>query len=211
MLKRFLGRFLYGMCAVAALTSCGDSKAGGTAEFATVFAVANGPNQTLDSDVSSWVDALGAAATPCVAGSSRTLTPDAVTYTITSTAYAQPNTGQASTITPSPLQIAKITVTLTPHDTVSPALPTFQTQFPSSAAPLIVPGANPVSVRIVDNDLKAFLLSGLGAQSITCANNVTYSYRAMVSFEALEVNTNRVSTITAPGYFVIRFADFADQ
>lgn len=210
MLKTYLGRFLYGMCAIAALTSCGDSKAGGTAEFATVFAVANGPGTTLDSDVSTWVDAEGAAAPQCGDNSIRTTSPDEVTYTITSTAYAQPNTGQSSTITPSPLTITKITVTLTPHDTVSPALPTFQTQFPTSAAPSIVPGPNPVSVRIVDNDLKLHLLTGLGAQSITCANDATYSYRAVVSFEALEVTTNRVSTITAPGYLVVRFSDFGD-
>lgn len=214
MLKRYLGRLVYGMCMLAALTSCGDSKASGTGEFSTVFATASGPNSVLDSDVATWVDATtGTAAQPCLATSVPTTSPDQVTYTITSTPFPSPNTGQSSTITPSPLSITRITVTLTPTPgSVSPVLPpNFQTQMVSSTAARILPGTSaPIVVRIVDNDFKAFLMTSFGAQSITCANPATYSYNAVVSFEMQEVNTDRVATITAPGFLLVKFSDFID-
>jgi len=213
MLKSYFVRFFYGFCALAAFTSCGGEKAAGTGEFATVFATVSGPNSTIDSDVARWVDATsGAAAAACGATSVPTTTPDSAVFTVTSTPYAAPNTGSGSAVTPSPLSITRITVTMTPADSISPALPAiFQTQFPSSAAPVILPGnPQPLTVRLVDNDMKAFFLFGLGAQSITCTNQATYSYRAVVSFEMLETTTNRVSTVTAPGFMLIKFSDFID-
>jgi len=212
MQRKYFGRLVYGICALVALTSCGADKAGGTAEFATVFAAAGASSGQLDADVATWVDADGGSANPCVAGSFVSTVPNSVDYQITSTPYATPDTGQSSSITPSTLSISRVTMTFTPADTVSPVLPSrFQVQFPSSSAPLIAPGSTAtVPVRVADNDFKQFFLNGLGAQSISCSNDVTYSYRAVVSFELLETSTNRVSTITAPGFLLVKFADFVD-
>jgi hypothetical protein len=102
-------------------------------------------------------------------------------------------------------------MTLTPDNDKTPALPArFQTQ-PLPTQVRIVPGTNNFSVRIVDDDFKIFLISGMGAQSLDCSNSALYKYRATVSFEALEVTTNRVATITAPGFLLINFADFPDE
>lgn len=206
MRRKYFGRFLYGIGTLLVLTSCGGDKAGGTAEFATVFAVAGSTSGQLDSDVATWTGDA------CAEGSTITTEPDTIDFEITSTAYATPDTGQTSTIQPSPLSISRVTLTLTPADTVSPVLPSrFQVQFPSPSAPQILPNSTAaVPVRIVDNDLKQFLLSGLGAQSITCSNNVTYTYRAEVSFELLETTTNRVATVSAPGFVLVKFSDFED-
>src|SRR4051794_26680514 len=131
MLKRFVAGFVYGAFAIAALTSCGDSKAGGTGQFATVFATANAPNGPLDADVATWVDATtGAASQPCLATSIPTVPPTVATYNITSTPFTLPNTGQGSTIGTSDLVITRITLTLPPANSATPALPArFQTQF----------------------------------------------------------------------------------
>ena len=204
MLKKYLSRFIYGACAVAALTSCGDSKANGTAEFATVFATAAGPSSDLDADVASLVDATtGAAVTVCAAGSVPIFTPTDATYTITSTPYAAANTGSSSSITPSALTVTKVTVTLTPADTVTPALPPiYQTRNPTSGQ-TILPGATQgITLRIVPNELKSFL-----APQLVCTG-VRFHYRASVSFEAVEVTTNRVHTITAPGFLLVNIVDF---
>ena len=212
MLKRFFARLAYGACAVAALTSCGDSKAGGTAEFATVFVTATTPAGPIDADVATWVDnTTGAPAQPCLDTSGPSLLPTTADYVIISTAYATPNTGQSNQTTASPLIITKITLTLTPANSLTPALPAmFQTQFLSSGQ-RITPGNNSIELRIASNELKWYLQTGLGSQSLTCANQGTvYTYRANVSFEALEINTNRVSTITPPGYLLVNFSDYID-
>ncbi|HBG08262.1 MAG: hypothetical protein A2075_06795 [Geobacteraceae bacterium GWC2_58_44] len=214
MRKRYLGSFVLPLLALAVLTSCGggDSKADGVAEFATVVATASGPGGPLDSDVATWVIASTGAAAPvaCVAGTVPTTAPDSVDYTFNSARYSAP--GSTSTITPSSLVITRITLTFTPANTFSPALPPiFQTQFLSAAQPVILPDSSLVlPLRIVSNELKEFFLMGLGSQSIDCDNRATYSYRAVVSFEAVEVNTNRVSTITAPGFLLVNFSDFID-
>ena len=205
MLKKYLSRFIYGACAVAALTSCGDSKANGTGEFATVFATAAGPSSDLDADVAnSYVDATtGAAVTACAANSVPLFLPTDATYTIKSDPYAAANTGSSSSITSSALTVTKVTVTLTPADTVTPALPPiYQTRNPTSGQ-TIQPGATQsITLRIVPNELKIFL-----APQLACTG-VNFHYRASVSFEAVEVTTNRVHTITAPGFLLVNIADF---
>jgi hypothetical protein len=211
MLKRCTATMLYAALAVATLTSCGGDKAGGTGEFATVFAIATPPAGPIDSDVAHWVDAAGATAPPCTATSFPSVLPDNVTYTITSTPYTVPNTGQSSPIVTSDLVVSRITLTLNPANTQTPVLPpVFQTQFLSSGQ-LIVPGSNSVSVQIASDQLKDFLRTGLGSQSITCSNQPIFTYRATVSFEMLEVTTNRVSTVTAPGFLLVNFTDFIDK
>jgi hypothetical protein len=209
MLKRILATLFYGACTVALLSSCGDSKAGGTGEFATVSATANPLVTNLDSDVAQWVDSKGASVPACSYNGSPSIKPDDVTYNITSTAYTSPNTGQTSPIAVSNLVITKVTVTLTPANSNTPALPAiYQTQFPTSGQ-TILPGNNTVTVRIVSDALKTFFIDNLG---VICGNPVVpYSYRAVVSFEAVEVNTDRVSTIKAPGFLQVDVADFADK
>jgi hypothetical protein len=216
MLNRYLLRLFFGACIAAALTSCGDSKAGGTGEFATVFATATPPPAAVDSDVASWVDRTTGAKAPvaCLSTSSTVTTPDDVTYNVMSTPYTSASTGQSSNISASDLVITRITLTLNPANSLTPALPAmFQTQYPS-AGQRIPPGSTQaVTVRIASNEIKRFFrdtTGALGGQAITCSNNPIYSYFAVVSFQAVETTTNRVATITAPA-LVVNFSDYIDK
>jgi hypothetical protein len=210
MLRRFLVRFFCGMCTLAALTSCGSSDSAGTAEFATVRAKVTPPVSALDADVATWVDASNVKAPACGSLSFPTVTPNDVTYIITSTAEPTANTGSTSTITASNLSVLDITFTLTPANSLSPALPPlFQTQA-SSPGQSIIPGSNNVPVRIATDDLKSFLRNSLGALSLNCSNQgVLYSYWAVASFKMSEDLTGKVKTITAPA-FLVNFSDFVD-
>lgn len=213
MRKKLFSGLAFSICAMLALTSCGGEKASGTGEFATVFVTAVGATGALDSDVTTWVDASGAKAVQCGPSSFMTTKPDTVDYTITSTAYTPPNTGSSTSITPSPVVISRITVSLSQGPGFSPVLPPrYQSYDVSATAPQINPGGSQtVSVRIVDNDLKAFFVNSLGAQSLTCSNQVTYKYWATVTFEMREVNSNRVSTVTPAGTLLVNFSDFIDK
>ena len=210
MLRSLLVRFFYGACALVALSSCGDTKAGGTGEFATVYATANPPAAEIDADVTTWVDGTGAKATACAAGSLITVLPDNAVYTVTSAAYPAANTGTTSTIPTSNLSITKISFTLTPANSLSPALPPlFQSQ-QSSPGQIITPGSNSVTVQIATDDIKNYLRT-LTTGALDCSGQgVIYSYWAVASFQALEVNTNRVATLTAPA-LLVKFSDFIDK
>jgi hypothetical protein len=206
MLNRYLGIFFFVACAAVTLTSCG-SKAGGSAEFATVFATANTTSSVLDSDIALWFDAATGTvkSTPCAATSAPFVAPDDVNYNITSTAYAVPSTGSTNTTAPSDLVITNITLTLTPANSLTPALPArFQTQS-ISAGQRVVVGNNSIPIRIATDEMKSFLQNDL------LCTGLTYIYRASVSFEALEVSTNRVGTITPPGSMLVTFTDFTDK
>lgn len=199
--KRFVASLICGACAFITLASCGSDKAGGTGEFATVFATANSPG----ADVNSSVATCGATIVPNVL-------PDTATYTITSTAYSVPNTGgSTSTVAASDLLIDKVTLTLTPANTATPALPgMFQTQYLTSGQRVVAGSTTSVPVVVASADLKNFLRTTVTPQPLDCstqAQTTTFTYRAVVSFEALEVNTNRVATITAPGFVTVTFND----
>jgi hypothetical protein len=213
MLKKYLSRFFCGACALVALSSCGDAKSGGTGEFATVFATASAPPSALDSDVAQWFDSatLTTKVAACSANGAPTVAPDDAAYTLTSTAYATPNTGTSNPTVPSDLLIDKITMTFTPANTLTPALPAaFQTQFPSPGQRIAV-GSNSIPVRVVSVDLKHYFLNS-GAQSLNCSNQGTsYSYRVTVSFHAVEVSTNREGTITPAGSLIVNVSDFIDK
>jgi|SRR6185369_9067540 len=209
MLKKLVAGCFCAVSAVALLASCGDSKAGGVGQFNTVFATATPPASALDTDVATWVDAAGAKVTACTAGINPTITATNATYTVTSTAYAVPNTGSSSTITASPLLVTDITVTLTPATLSSPSLGSFQV-FHSSPGQLIAAGAAaPITVAVAPVALKVFLQNSLGANSISCSNAAHYSYWAVTTFSAQEVNTGKAVSITAPA-FMVNFADFVD-
>jgi len=210
MLKRYLACICCAVCTIVVLSSCGDSRAPGTADLATVMAVVTPPGG-LDSDVAKWVTDTGGAATACGANSFISITPDDLTFTITSTAYTSGNTGSTSPITPSDLVVQSITLTYTPATSLSPALPAiYQTQYPS-AGQLVTVGANPVTVRVASHEMKNYFMTGLGTQSITCSNAAIYSYWVSASFRVLEVNSGRVATITTPGPLLMRVADFQDK
>ena len=220
--------FLFAACAFVALTSCGGSKSDGTAEFATVFASVSPPNSNLDSDVATWIDATsGAKATVgCAPNAVASTVEDVVNFTLSSTAFAVPNTGSTTPITPSPLIITKITVTLNPANSLSPALPAIFQTFFSTAGQVIAPGAagtagtattavtTTVPVTLVSNQLKRCFRdpTALGNLAISCASNPIYSYYADVSFQAQEINTGRSATISIPRQsFIVNFSDFVDK
>ncbi|GFO55189.1 hypothetical protein GMSM_21960 [Geomonas sp. Red276] len=207
MLKKFLATLFIGTLAAIALTSCGDSKAAGVGQFATVYATATSPGVPLDSDVASWVDATsGSKAQPCLTNSVPHFLPDDVNYNVTSTAWSSGNTGQANPTAASDLLIQKIILTLTPDDSTTPALPAvYQTQYMTSGFLVAAGSTVSIPVRLVSQELKIFLSNDL------LCTGLMYKYRATVSFEAVEVNTNKVATITAPGFVLVRLTDFTDK
>jgi hypothetical protein len=221
MLRSFFARSICGILALAALTSCG-SKSAGTGEFATVFATVSPPATNFSSDVVNWVDATtgNKATVGCAANSVANTVEDQAAFNLTSTQYAVPNTGSTSSIAGSPLVITRITVNLTPANSSSPVLPAqFRTTF-STAGQTILATGTPVAINVAlaSNQLKRFFRNtsaapaGLGALAITCSFNPVYVYFADVTFEALEVNTNRVATISPPsGSFIVEFSDFVDK
>ncbi|HJV35812.1 hypothetical protein [Geomonas sp.] len=196
MRRRFVSSLICGALAIGVLTSCGSDKAQGTGEFATVVATANTPG----ADVNSSVAVCGPPIVP-------NTTPDSATYTINSTVYG----GSSTTILPSDLIIDKITLTLIPANTVTPALPLgFATQYPTSGQRVAPGGSVSIPVVVASSDLKNFLRTTVTPQALDCSAQglvTTYTYRVKVSFEALEVNTNRVATITPPGYVNLIFTD----
>jgi hypothetical protein len=190
MLKKLVVAVLISACTVTALTGCGNNKAAGTAELATQYVTATPTSSTIDSDVVS---------------STGTFAPDDVSYTLNSTLYNTPNTGSSSTITASDLVVSRVTLTLNPANTDTPALPLlYQTQYLGGGQRIPAGGSAIVPVRLVSQTLKKFLFDG----PFTTNPNAFLTYRATVSFEVLEVNTNRVSTITAPGFVQVNIADF---
>jgi hypothetical protein len=213
MLKRFVARSFCAASVLAALTSCGDAKSGGTGEFTTVFATVTGP-AGFDSDVATWVDATTGSPVPvaCAANAVRTVKPDDMNYTFTSTAYASPSTGSSNPTVPSDLLIQSATLTFIPANTNSPALPPLYQSQPVSAGQRVVAGsATTIPVRVASNSLKSFFLNQLGSQSLDCTNQgVTYSYYATVTFNAVEVSTNRTATISPAGAVLVNFSDFID-
>ncbi|WP_085812179.1 hypothetical protein [Geoanaerobacter pelophilus] len=210
-MRKKLLRLVLGICALAAFTSCGGEKAGGTGELATVFVNATAPNITLNSDVANWFDVNNASVAACTPGSIIKTTTDTATFNVTSTVYIPPNTGSTTSITPSPVSIETVTVTLIPADTLTPELPDgFKIRNPPAGG-TINPGATvPVTVEVAGSALKEFLVNSFGSRSITCSNQVTYTYRAVVSFKVIENTTNREDTVTATGYLAIEFKDVPD-
>ena len=193
------------------LTSCG-SKAGGTGEFATVVATDNTTTSGIDSDVATWFDSatVSTKSPACSVTSVPTVTPDDVVFNVTSAPYTPANTGSSSSIPASDLTVTKITLTFTPANSQTPALPAgYQTQFPSAGQRITANATTGVSVRIAKNEMKQFLQPAL-----TCAGlsiSPVYSYQVSVSFDALELNTNRSGTITLPGYLIVNFSDYIDK
>jgi hypothetical protein len=211
MSRRYLAGILYAVCTIGVLTSCGGSKAPGTAELATVYATVT-PPAGADIDVATWVDATtGSKAPACGSNSVPTIAPDDLSFIITSTAYTAPNTGQTSTIVPSNLLVQSITLSFTPANSDSPLLPAiYQTQFPS-AGQVIKVGDNTIPVRVATHELKSFFMTGLGNQSINCSNGAMYSYWVTAAFNVFEISTGRTATIYNQGPLLIHVADFADK
>lgn len=208
MLNRYVARFLCVASAAIMLTSCGDSKATGTGQFATVFATANGVISVLNSDIATWTDpTTGAKALFCGGTNNPHITADSVILNVTSNAYTVPNTGSSSPTVPSDLSISNVTLTFTPADPNTPALPAaLQTQSTSASPSVITVGQNPITVEVVSDKMKNFLFSALEC------NGVEYTYRVGVSFDVVEQSTGRSGTISLPGngYLTVHISDFTD-
>ncbi|GAB7026255.1 hypothetical protein [Geotalea toluenoxydans] len=198
MFKKAILKSLLVICCSAALISCGDSKGGGTAEFNTVYATANGPTSSLDADVAKWVDAKGTAATACIAGSSPSISPDVIEVAISTVAYS-------GVTNPSKLYINGYRMVFTPADSLTPALPPlFQTQYQPVGQTINAGTAATVSVRVATHEIKDYL------QPVLNCNGTIYNYDVTISFDAVELDTNRSGSVDTTKMRV-RFADFADK
>jgi hypothetical protein len=187
MLYKVLVKFICAASLACMLASCGDSKPSGTGEFSTVFATSK-----------------SAAITSADAGvlNLATVGPMLASYVISSTAYANANTGNSSSITASNLKITKVTITLAPANTsfVS-VLPASVTPQFSPASPIILPvGDTSVDIQIDIDALKTFLATHVNA-------GASASFWVNVDFELHEISTDRIGSVSFPNSLKISFTN----
>lgn len=180
------------------LQSCGSDNTGGTVVFETVNATASvsAANNPFLSDLATWTGV------PCAVGSTYTIDNDLVNFTVATTVNIRNGTA-------SPLVLQRATVTFTPADTVSPALPALYSPTFQALGGTTVPagGSLSVPVEIANHLLKDYLGSAQG-RGLVCSGNLVHSYNTTIAFDAVETNTGKSGTITAG--MLVRFADFAD-
>lgn len=177
------------------LSGCGSTNGGGTIDFITVSAKASADSakNPLLSDLATWTG------TPCALGATSTIKNDMINFTVTSQASITNGTS-------SPLQLQKATITFTPADTATPALPPlFAVQFQNLLGQTVPAGGSlQVPVEIATHSLKEFLFP-----TLVCTVSPIYNYNVQVTFDAIEAATGKSGSI--PAGMTVRFTDFADQ
>jgi len=180
------------------LTSCGSSNMGGGASFNTVNAsvsVDSAKNPLL-SDLATWPDQTAI----CTSDPTKapTIVNDLVNFTITSKT-------SISNGTPSALSVQKITLTFTPADTLTPALPSlFATQYINLSGSTVPAGGSvSIPVEVATHNFKIYFWN-----TVLCQVVPVYSYNVTAAFDLVEVATGKSGMVTAG--MIVRVADFAD-
>ncbi|MSN26366.1 MAG: hypothetical protein GJV46_10935 [Geobacter sp.] len=181
------------------LTSCGSSNMGGGAAFNTVNAsvsVDSAKNPLL-SDLAAWPDQTAI----CTSDPTKapTIVNDLVNFTITSKT-------SITNGTPSALSVQKVTLTFTPADTLTPALPSsFAVQYTNLSGSTVPAGGSvSIPVEVATHNFKNYFWN-----TVLCQLVPVYSYNVTVAFDLIEVATGKAGTIAAG--MVVRVADFADK
>jgi len=177
----------------AVLLSCG-SVSNGEFDYVTATASADPAKNPLFADLATWTG------TPCAAGSTYTVFSDIVTFSVVS----KVNVSNANS---SPLVLKGATLSYSPADVLTPALPKAYSPTYQALNGYIVPAGNtlPVPVEVAPHSLKNFL----GASLVCTASNSIYSYTVTIIFDAEEQVSGRSGTFTSG--ITVRFADFADK
>ena len=165
------------------LCSCGGSDSGGTITPSTV---------SVDSDVAKWTG------TPCVTGSTYTVTPDVVNVTLNTFPPPPGSTG----VTSEKVVIKSASIVYTPANTNSPSLPA---QFMALTGQMADLGSSvTVPVTVAPQDLKSSpVLNSLG-----CTNTI-YSYYVTITFNCDYYIANN-NPFSVSSQINMRFADFAN-
>jgi hypothetical protein len=172
---------------IPVLSSCGGG--GGVAEFKTVSVSAQPSTTLLESNV------ITGNTCSSTGSSGGTFVTDLVPVAITSTVY--PNfTGTAS-----PVEIDSCTITYTPANSLSPALPAQNVS--SIGATISAGGTYTFQVPVALDVLKLSLVTNYNLQPCSVT---MYSYYVTITFNALEVNTGTRQAIAAT-----LNVDFADR
>ena len=180
---------------ISILTSCGSTNTGGGAVFTTVNASASADSakNPLLSDLAKW------SGTACASGSTYTISNDLVSFAVVSTVNISSGTG-------SPLMLQKATITLSPADTLTPALPPLYSTYYQYLTGATVPAGSTLSVpiEIGTHNIKSYL----GNILVCNGSNTIYSYNATIVIDAVESAIGTSKPITAG--MTVRFADFSD-
>ncbi len=200
-MAKYLRRILIVMFAAATLAGCGGGGTdGGGAVYDTVTLKAEyAGGNPFDSDVAKHTDA-----TPDNCGvpgvDSVTILPDSADFTITSTAIPDLPTD----FTASDVRLQSVTITYVPASTATPASPAIPAQ--NYALGNIIPagGSATISLPVASQVMK----SSPPLSNLVCGGLPGYSYYVTVTFNGVEVNTNKTHSFVTN--FSINFADFID-
>jgi ribosomal protein L31 len=161
------------------LSSCGGSLGGGVEEFKTVMVSATAKTSRLESDV---LTGNTCGATGSTGGTYAT---DNVDVDIKSTLYPK-LTGQALSV-----RIDRVTISYTPANTSSPALPD---QFLTLSDTVTPGGTLTLPVPVAKDILK---LSLVNDKNLQLCSTAYYEYYVTITFDALEIGSStskRIST-----------------
>lgn len=177
------------------VVSCGLFGCGSTEGMLnTTMASATVDVLDMDSDVVSWVTDTGAKATACAATSfPATPAADSVNVTASFTPYAN-STGNDLSV-----RVENATITYTPANAVSPAIPQDYQIIGQDVKP---GGTLTVPIRVSPQELK------ISFQTALACSTTIYKYYVNISLNVSE-NGGKKSTITTA--MQLRFADFVDK
>ncbi|MBI5747035.1 MAG: hypothetical protein HZA13_08540 [Nitrospirae bacterium] len=196
-MKNRINLYLLGLISILlALSGCSEEVGGGAGSFDTVIATASVSTADLDSDLATWTDVNGDGFV-CGANDTFTVSSDDVTVDIAVDTKANlPSTREASKVS-----INKVSIAYSPANTTTPSL---STQFETLGVVVDPDSTATVSFKVASQDLKkSSILSPL-----VCSNTI-YTYFVTLTFEGVEVDTNRTETFETT--LNLRFADFANQ
>jgi len=190
----FMGfvRMLLSALLLAVLLSCGTSS-NGEFDYGSATATVDSAKNPLLADLAKWAGA------PCNAALTPTISNEIVNFTLATTA----NNQNGST---HPVVLKKATITFSPADTQSPALPALYSPIYQNLNGYTIPvgGTLTVPLEIVTHNLKQYLTPTLVCQG----NSSTYSYNVTIAFDAVEQVSEKSGSI--PASMTVRLADFVD-
>jgi len=182
MLKRFIIIFLSGVCALVALTSCGENDlGGGIGEFTTVTATAVSQTNRLESDV------LTGNVCSDTASTGGTFATDSINVNVTSKALFPAGSLD--------LLVSKITVKYIPvNPATTPPLP----DFVINTSQTIQPGqTTQISVAVVPDAYKVALVSRSTQNLGLCSVDI-FEYFVTIVFEMSEPGGNgKIKNVSA--------------
>lgn len=194
-MKNRINVYLLGLISILALSGCGEEVGGGAGSFDTVIATASVSTADIDSDLATWTDVDGDGFV-CGANDTFTVSSDDVTVDIA----VNKRTNLPSTVETSKVSINKVSIAYSPANTTTPSL---STQFETLGVVIDPDSTATFSFKVASQELKA----SSTLSPLVCSVTI-YTYFVTLTFEGVEVNSNRTETFETT--LNLRFADFAD-